>query len=245
MNSRKVNLALALLMLLSCNLDSGYPFQLPQKSSVRPPLIDPGDKRWNEAGPESFRVRFETTKGPFVIEAHRNWAPIGVDRLWNLVRAGFFDDSRFYRVRAGYIVQFGIPGKPAIANVWRDLAMPDDPVLQSNKRGFVAYAMTGPNTRTTQIYINLVDNTQLDGQGFSPIGQVVEGMDVVDRLYAGYGEESGGGMRAGKQGKLFEEGNAYMDREYPKLDRLTRATLIQSRPKGSPDPRHRGNRRAL
>ena len=160
-----------------------------------------------------------------MVEVHRKWAPLGVDRLYNLVRAGFFDDSRFFRVRADYIAQFGIPGDPAISTVWRDLAIEDDPVRESNTRGSFAYAMTGPDTRTTQLYINLVDNTHLDTQGFAPLGQVVEGMDVVDRLYAGYDEDAGGGMRGGKQGKIFSEGNAHLDRDFPELTRLVRAAI--------------------
>ena len=153
-------------------------------------------------------MRFETGKGAFVVEAHRDWAPRGADRFYNLVRAGFFDDSRFFRVRAGFIAQFGIPGDPAVAAVWQNRTIPDDPARQSNARGFVSYAMTGPGARTTQLFINLGDNSRLDKDGFAPVGRVVEGMEVVDRLYAGYGEEAGGGMRGGKQGKIFAGGDA-------------------------------------
>jgi homoserine O-acetyltransferase len=188
-------------------------------------LLDPKDAFWKERAPEVFAVKVETTKGDFRIEAHRSWAPIGVDRLYNLVRAGFFDDSRLSRVVPGYIAQFGIAGDPKIAAVWRNEGMPDDPVRQSNTRGFIGYAMTGPGARTTQLYINYGDNSKNDAQGFAPIAKVVAGMDVVDRIYSGYGENSGGGMRAGKQGPLFEGGNAYIDREYPLLDRLIRATI--------------------
>lgn len=175
--------------------------------------------------PGVFRVRVETTSGSFVIEAHRAWAPNGVDRFHQLVLAGFFNDSRFFRVVPGFVAQFGIAGGPKSAWAWRDKTIPDDPVIKSNQRGFVSFAMTGPNTRATQLYINLADNSRLDSQGFAPIGQVVEGMEVVDRLYSGYGEASGGGMRGGKQDKLFEEGNAWLDREFPKLDKLVRATV--------------------
>ena len=190
------------------------------------PLMNPGHGFWKKNAPDAFRVRFDTTAGRFVIEAHREWAPLGVDRFYNLVRAGFFDDSRFFRVRAAYIAQFGIAGNPAIATVWREERILDDPVKQSNTRGFVGYAMTGPNTRTTQLYINLVDNSRNDREGFAPIGRVVEGMEVVDRLYSGYDESAGGGMRGGKQGKLFESGNAYLDREFPRLDKLIRARVL-------------------
>lgn len=175
--------------------------------------------------PPVFRARFETTKGNFVIEAHRDWAPIGVDRFYNLVRSGFFDNSRFFRVIPGYIAQFGIPGDPALASDWRNRTMPPDPEHGSNTRGTIGYAMVTPDARTTQLYINLADNLKNDRQGFAIIGTVVEGMDVVDRLYSGYAETSGGGMRAGRQAKLFEEGNAYLDREFPKLDRLLRAGI--------------------
>ena len=197
-----------------------------QSRDQRKPLLDPADKVWSEKAPETFKVRIETSKGSFVIEAHRDWAPIGGDRFYNLARKGFFDDSRFFRVRAGFIVQFGIAGDPAVANAWKNQAMRDDPVKQSNARGTVAYAMTGPHTRTTQLYINLSDNSRLDAEGFAPIGEVIEGMDVVAQFYAGYGEDAGGGMRGGKQGRIFEGGNAYLDREFPKLDSLIRAVLL-------------------
>jgi homoserine O-acetyltransferase len=168
----------------------------------------------------------ETTQGDFVLEVRREWAPIGADRLYNLVRAGFYDDSRFYRVTQRF-AQFGIPGRPEIAAVWRDVAIPDDPVRQSNTRGRFAFAMTGPNARTTQIYICLTDMSVQDKDGFAPLGTVQEGLDVVDKLYNGYGESAGGGMRGGRQGRIFAEGNAHLDRDFPKLDRLIRATLVR------------------
>ena len=188
-------------------------------------LLNPDASFWAQPAPAMFQVQFETTKGIFIIEAHRDWSPRGVDRFYNLVRAGFFDDSRFFRVRTNYIAQFGIPGDPSIARIWRHQAFADDPVRQSNLRRTIGFAMTGPGARTTQLYINLVDNRQLDSQGFSPIGRVIAGMDVVDSLYAGYGETAGGGMRGGKQDRLFEQGNAYLDREFPRLDKLLRAKI--------------------
>jgi homoserine O-acetyltransferase len=175
--------------------------------------------------PERFRVRVETTKGPFVIAITRAWAPIGVDHFYTLVRAGYYDDSRFSRVVPGFIVQFGLAGDPAMTAAWKDRRIADDPVREHNVRGTIAYAMTGPDTRTTQLFISLVDNTRLDAQGFAPLGRVVEGMKVVDSLYGGYGETSGGGMRAGKQGPVIAGGNAYLDREFPKLDRLISARV--------------------
>jgi cyclophilin family peptidyl-prolyl cis-trans isomerase len=185
---------------------------------------------WKRKAPDVFRVKFETNKGDFVVEVHRGWAPRGTDRLYNLVRAGFFDDSRFFRVRGGFVAQFGIPGDPAVAAVWKSRTIPDDPVRQSNTRGTVSYAMTGPDARTTQLFINLGDNSRLDKEGFAPVGRVVEGMEVVDRLYAGYGEGAGGGMRGGQQGPIFEGGNAYLDRAFPLLDRLIHARVVGEAP---------------
>jgi len=193
------------------------------------PLHQPDSKFWTKKAPPIVRIRFETSQGSFTVELRREWAPLGTDRLYNLVRAGFFADSRFYRVRPGFIAQFGIAGNPDIAQVWRSRAIRDDPPKASNTRGRIAFAMTGPDTRTTQLFISLADNSRLDKEGFAPLGEVVEGMDVVDRIYSGYGEESGGGMRAGKQAKLFEEGNPYLDREYPKLDKLLRAGILPKR----------------
>lgn len=191
--------------------------------------MNPKHKLWSQRAPDVFKVRLETSKGSFVIEAHRDWASRGVDRFYNLVRAGFFDDSRFFRVRAGFIAQFGIPADPAVAAVWKAQTIQDDPARQSNTRGTIAYAMTGPDTRTAQLYFNLSDNSRLDREGFAPIGKVVEGIAVVDQLYAGYGEEAGGGMRGGKQGKIVEGGNAFLDREFPRLDKLVRATILRPR----------------
>jgi homoserine O-acetyltransferase len=188
-------------------------------------LGDPGAAFWKEHAPAVYRVRVETTGGSFTLEARRAWAPVGADRFYNLVRAGFYDNSRFYRVTERF-AQFGIAGQPEVAAVWRNVAIADDPVRQSNTRGRFAFAMTGPNARTTQIYICKVDMSGQDKDGFAPLGDVVEGMDVVDRLYAGYGETSGGGMRAGRQGKIFEQGNAGLDRDFPKLDRLLSARVI-------------------
>ena len=188
-------------------------------------LLQPAAGFWKHEAPERFRVRFTTSGGDFVVEITRSWAPIGADRFHNLVRAGFFDDSRFFRVRKDYIAQFGIPGDPTVGAVWREESMVDDPVRASNTRGSIAYAMTGPDTRTTQLYINLADNIHLDAQGFAPLGRVVEGMAVVDRLYAGYDESAGGGMRGGEQGAIFADGNAHLDREFPLLSRLIRAAI--------------------
>lgn len=179
------------------------------------------------AAPDVYRVQFHTTAGDFTVEVHRDWAPNGADRLHELVSAKYFDDSRFYRVVAGRWVQFGIAGDPKVAQAWRKRTIADDTLRQSNTIGTVAFANTGPDTRATQIYINLGDNSRNDGEaGFAPFGKVIAGMDVVEKLYSGYGEKSGGGMRAGHQDKMFEEGNAYLDREFPKLDRLISAVIL-------------------
>ena len=175
--------------------------------------------------PQMFRVRFETNRGAFVVEVHRDWAPIGADRFYDLVRQRFFDGQRFFRVRAGAFAQFGIPGAPGLASRWRGATIADDPVRASNERGTLAYAFTRAGTRATQMFINLRDNKPYDAEGFAPFARVVSGMDVVDSLYAGYGETSGGGMRAGHQDELFAEGNAWLERNFPKLDYIVTARL--------------------
>jgi cyclophilin family peptidyl-prolyl cis-trans isomerase len=175
-----------------------------------------------------FRVKIETSAGDFLVEVHRDWAPVGAGRFEELVRKKYFDDSRFFRVVAGRWAQFGIAGKPEVAKKWRHRTIQDDVLRESNTRGLVAFANTGPNTRTTEVFINLGDNSERNDReaGFAPFGKVVEGMEVVERLYAGYGESSGGGMRAGKQDRMFEEGNAWLDREFPRLDKLVRARIV-------------------
>lgn len=194
-------------------------------AASRPALLDPGAPLWSEHAPDRYDARVETTKGSFVIEVVRAWAPRGADRFYNLARAGYYDDTRFSRVVPGFIAQFGLARDSAVNAVWYERTFADDAVKQSNVRGMVAFAMTGPDARTTQVFVNLVDNTRLDAQGFAPFGRVTSGMDVVDSLYSGYGENAGGGVRAGKQGPLANGGNAYIDREYPKLDRLIRVVV--------------------
>jgi homoserine O-acetyltransferase len=189
-------------------------------------LRDPKNSLWTLPAPEVYRVLIKTTKGNITLEVTRALAPRGADRFYHLVEVGFYDDSRFYRVITGRFAQFGIAGDPAIAKIWQNERFPDDPVKDTNVRGTFAFAMTGLDARTTQIYINTGDQSRLDAMGFAPFGKVVEGMDVVDSLYAGYAEQSGGGMRAGHQGKLFDEGNAYLDREFPLLDKLLRAEIV-------------------
>jgi peptidyl-prolyl cis-trans isomerase A (cyclophilin A) len=178
-----------------------------------------------EQAPEIFRVRFETSQGDFIVEVTRKWAPLGADRFHSLVKNGVFDGARFFRVLPGFVVQFGIPGDPAIARLWRGAQFPDDPVVESNRRGRITFATSGPNSRTTQVFINLGDNASLDGMGFAPFGQVAEGLEIVGQLHSGYGEGAPRG-RGPEQGRLQAEGNAYLERQFPKLDRIQRAAIL-------------------
>jgi cyclophilin family peptidyl-prolyl cis-trans isomerase len=198
----------------------------PVADTVRLDLLrQPEHPRWQEQAPARYHAEFETTRGRFILEVHRDWSPHGADRFYNLVRNGYYDGGRFHRVLAGYIVQWGVHGSPAVNSIWKTRFIPDDSVVQSNTRGFIGYAMTGPNLRATQVYINTADNSRNDAQGFSPFGRVIDGMDVVDSLYSGYGRDSGDGLRAGTQGPLEEGGNAYLAREYPELDYIIRARI--------------------
>jgi peptidyl-prolyl cis-trans isomerase A (cyclophilin A) len=177
--------------------------------------------------PEVSRVRLETTRGTIVLELRRAWAPHGVDRFYNLVRAGYYDDTAVFRIRAGVFAQFGIHGVPAVAQRWRARKMPDDPRVLSNVRGTAAFAFKDPNGRTTQVFLNLRDNSAtFDAEPFVPFARVVEGIEVADALYAGYGEQAGGGIRAGKQDPVFEGGNAFLRRAFPDLDYIKRAALV-------------------
>jgi peptidyl-prolyl cis-trans isomerase A (cyclophilin A) len=187
-----------------------------------PGLANPASLR--EQAPATYKAKFDTSKGPFVIEVQRDWAPNGADRFYNLVKNGFYDNVRFFRVIPGFMVQFGINGDPQLSSKWREARLQDDPVKQSNKRGFVTYAMAGPNTRTSQVFINFGDNSRLDRDGFSPFGRVVSGMDVVDKLYAEYGEGAPRG-RGPDQGRLQAEGNAYLQRDFPNMDVVKKATI--------------------
>ena len=177
--------------------------------------------------PPEYRVQLDTTKGRIVIAVHTDWAPKGAERFYELVTSRYYDDTRFFRVVKGQWAQFGINGDPQVSARWRDRAIPDDPPRRSNTRGRVAFAFKDPNGRTTQVYISLRDNSYQDTQGFAPFGEIVEGMDVADALNSEYGENAGGGIRAGKQAPLFEGGNAYLDREYPRLDRIIRARIVK------------------
>lgn len=172
------------------------------------------------AAPSSgtFKVRFETTAGDFVVEVHREWAPLGAQRFYELVQSGFYDECRFFRVVPGFMVQFGINGDPGVQSKWR-LNLRDDPVKKSNTRGYMTFAMAGPNTRTTQVFINFGDNSGLDSQGFSPFGLVIDGMQNVDAIYSGYGERP-------DQGAIQSTGNSYLKGSFPKLDYVRKATIL-------------------
>jgi peptidyl-prolyl cis-trans isomerase A (cyclophilin A) len=178
----------------------------------------------NQQAPATYKVNFDTSKGSFVVEVHRDWAPHGADRFYNLVKNGFFDNARFFRVIKGFMVQFGIHADPHVSGQWRGARIPDDPVKQSNTRGMMTFATAGPNTRTTQVFINFGDNRMLDGQGFAPFGQVVSGMNVVDQLYSDYGEGAPSGQGP-EQGRVQAEGNAYLTQSFPKLDYIKKATI--------------------
>jgi peptidyl-prolyl cis-trans isomerase A (cyclophilin A) len=180
----------------------------------------------NAKAPAVYQAKFDTSKGTFVVEVHRDWAPIGADRFYNLVKNGFYDNARFFRVIEGFMVQFGINGDPKVAAAWRDADIKDDAVKQSNARGTITFATAGPNTRTTQVFINFADNAPLDGQGFAPFGKVVSGMEVVDSLYAGYGEGAPNG-NGPDQGRVQGQGNAYLEQDFPKLDFIKAATIAE------------------
>jgi peptidyl-prolyl cis-trans isomerase A (cyclophilin A) len=190
-------------------------------------LKNPDHPDMNRRAPDVCRIRLETSKGPMTLEMTREWSPHGVDRFYNLVAHGYYDEARFFRVRAGTWVQFGISADPKIATIWRTRMIPDDPRRVSNTRGTVAFAFKDPNGRTTQVFINLKDNSSThDAEPFVPFARVVEGMDAADSLYAEYGEAAGGGIRGGKQDPLFAEGNAYLTRLFPKLDYIRRAFVL-------------------
>jgi cyclophilin family peptidyl-prolyl cis-trans isomerase len=174
-----------------------------------------------EKAPDKYKAKFDTSAGVIVIEVTRAWAPLGADRFYNLVKNGFYDDVRFFRVLNGFMAQFGMNGDPAIQGPWSKSNFSDDPVKESNKRGYVTFAKTSlPNSRSTQVFINFGDNSQLDKDGFAPFGRVTEGMNVVDKLYTGYGSNN-----VPDQGRIMTEGNAYLLKSYPKLDYIKKATI--------------------
>jgi peptidyl-prolyl cis-trans isomerase A (cyclophilin A) len=182
-----------------------------------PDLLKPATLR--AKAPEVYKVKFTTTKGDVIIQVNRAWAPLGSDRFYNLVKNGFYKDAAFFRVLPRFVAQFGIPARPEVAAAWDHAYILDDRVTQSNKRGTLTFATAGPNTRTTQIFLNFSDNAALDGQGFAPFGEVIEGMELVDKFFAGYGESP-------DQGRITAFGKAYLDKSFPNLDRIVTAVVL-------------------
>jgi peptidyl-prolyl cis-trans isomerase A (cyclophilin A) len=196
----------------------------PRGPGSKPSLMNPAALK--AKAPDDFKAQFTTTKGDFVVEVHRDWAPNGADRFYVLVKNGFYDGAEFFRVIPNFMVQFGISGNPKIAAAWAHANLRDDPVKQGNKRGRITYAMAGPNTRTSQVFINFRDNSNLDSQGFAAFGEVTEGMDVVDKLYGGYGDMQEMGGHGPSPSKIESEGNAYLDKNFSQLDKIKTAKIL-------------------
>ena len=188
------------------------------------PLLQP--RQFTETAPETFRARLETTKGAVLIEVTREWSPLGADRFYNLVLAGYYDGVTFHRVMPGFMAEFGIHPDPWVNAAWRQALMEDEPVRKPNTRGRVSFSKSGPNTRTVQVFINTDENRNLDGQGFSPFGEVVEGMDVVEALYSDYGESPTRGGEGVYQAMAIAKGDEYLKADFPLLDRIERAVVL-------------------
>ncbi len=193
------------------------------------PLLDPDHPDANRQAPGQYRVAFATTKGEFIVEVHRAWAPLGADRFYNLVQVGYYNNNRFFRVLDGFVAQFGMNGDPAVNEAWDRALIPDDPMGEMNTRGRLTFATGGPNSRTTQLFINLGDNLNLDNMGFSPFGEVIEGMSVIDSLYSDYGEGAESGGQGPSQGRIGAEGEAYLARDFPLLDYVESARVVAER----------------
>jgi peptidyl-prolyl cis-trans isomerase A (cyclophilin A) len=202
-----------------------YP-PLPVPEGANPALTNPALA--TATAPATFQVKFETTQGDFVVEVNREWAPNGADRFFNLVNIGYYDEAAFFRAIDGFMIQFGISAYPDVNKVWREARIQDDPVKQSNTPLMVTFATAGPNTRTTQLFININDNNRLDGMGFSPFGKVVAGEDILKKLYKGYGEGAPGGQGP-RQDRVQGEGNAYLKADFPKLDYIKRASVLPAK----------------
>jgi peptidyl-prolyl cis-trans isomerase A (cyclophilin A) len=206
------------LLLIGCSKPAEQPKTAEEKApaaTVQP--VEPPKPAPSQA-PATFKVRFDTSKGPFVVEVHRDWAPLGSDHFYALVKSGYFDGARFFRVVPNFVVQFGLAADPAVTRKW-NTPIADDPVTQTNRLGSIVYATAGPNTRTTQLFINLRSNQSLDSQGFAPFGMVLgNGMSVVQQIYSGYGQQP-------DQGAITDQGNAYINSSFPKLDYIKKATI--------------------
>jgi len=222
-------------LLILCAALSSQTFLLAQaaSSTSRPTAARPAAARSSASllkpalltakAPASFQAKFTTTAGDFIVEVHRDWAPLGADRFYNLVRHGFFTNASFFRVLPGFVVQFGLSADPAVNKAWKDADIQDDPVKQSNKRGTLVFATAGPNTRTTQLFINFGDNDRLDGMGFAPFGEVIEGMDAVDKIYSGYREQP-------SQDLITTQGDHYISQNFPKIDKIRFARVLPAAP---------------
>ena len=194
-----------------------------EQGAARKSLLNPAGL--NETAPATYNVKFDTSVGEFVVRVTRAWAPNGADRFYNLVKNGFYDEARFFRAVPNFMVQFGLNADPAVSKVWQNARIPPDKVTQSNKKGFITFAMGAtPDTRTTQVFINFRANTNLDGMGFAPFGEVVSGVEVVDKIYTGYGEGAPRGSGP-PQGRVAAEGNAYLTKSFPKMDYIKKATI--------------------
>jgi peptidyl-prolyl cis-trans isomerase A (cyclophilin A) len=216
---RSISAALAAAFAVAC----GGETRAPSADSTEAPAVGfPGTEA---QAPNDFLVQFETSKGPFTVEVHREWAPRGADRFYHLVQSQYFDNVRFFRVVSSFMAQFGMHGNPRVNEAWDKLPIQDDSVRESNRRGYITFATAGPNTRTTQLFINTVNNRPLDEMGFAPFGRVIQGMAVVDSLYADYGDAPPGGVGP-QQDRIKAEGNAYLEREFPKLDFIRTARIV-------------------
>lgn len=230
--TRPARLAPTALLLAAALLAGGAAARAQGSQRAKALLLDPSNPEWHRPSPPVWYARFVTSKGEFIVRCVRAHAPNGSDRFYNLIRLGYYDDVRFHRVISHYIVQWGLHGDPAVNAAWLHAAFEDDPKYGSNVRGTLAFARdTVPGTSNTQVYVNLRDNTRNDTDPFAVFGRVIRGMDVLDSLYAGYGERSGSGVRQRRQGKIVAGGNAYLDREFPRLDRLIHAEIIDE-PRG-------------
>jgi len=219
---------LALLAAVGCsNQQPSAPAMNTNSAAASPSSGDFADpSKLTATAPETFKAQFDTTKGKIVIEVTRSLAPNGADRFYNLVKSGYFTDIAFFRVIPGFMCQFGIHGDPAVSAKWREAKISDDPVKGSNTRGTITFATAGPETRTTQLFINFGDNSMLNGQGFSPFGKVIEGMDVVDKINSEYGEGAPRG-NGPDQGRVQMEGNAYLKKDFPNLDYIKSASIVK------------------
>jgi len=211
MNAKHLLVVASIVALAACN----------HSQSRTASLINPSPAELAAPAPDSFKVRFETSKGYFIVMAHRDWSPLGTDRFYFLVNNGFYDGARFFRTLPNFVVQFGLNGDPNVSKAWETRTIKDEPVKQSNQAGFITYAKGGPDSRTTQIFINKVDNSRLDAMGFSPFAKIIDGMHVVEQFYGGYANN------VPDQGKIRTQGNGYLDREYPKLDSIVKARVVK------------------